>query len=57
MAEIKDQTTQKFCGERMTWICPGSLDELLQLKADYPQAPLVMGNTNIGVIWANRGQT
>ncbi|XP_056112603.1 aldehyde oxidase 6 isoform X2 [Rhinichthys klamathensis goyatoka] len=49
MAEIKDQTTQKFCGERMTWICPGSLDELLQLKADYPQAPLVMGNTNIGL--------
>ncbi|KAK7126697.1 hypothetical protein R3I94_018021 [Phoxinus phoxinus] len=49
MAEIKDQTTQKFCGERMTWISPGSLDELLQLKADYPQAPLVMGNTNIGL--------
>ncbi|KAK7136891.1 hypothetical protein R3I93_017070 [Phoxinus phoxinus] len=49
MAEIKDQTSQKFCGERMTWISPGSLDELLQLKADYPQAPLVMGNTNIGL--------
>ncbi|ROL40898.1 Aldehyde oxidase 1 [Anabarilius grahami] len=49
MAEIKDQTSQKFCGERITWISPGSLDELLQLKADYPQAPLVMGNTNIGV--------
>ncbi|XP_077082323.1 aldehyde oxidase 6 isoform X2 [Siphateles boraxobius] len=49
MAEVKDQTTQKFCGERITWISPGSLDELLQLKADYPQAPLVMGNTNIGL--------
>ncbi|RXN17123.1 aldehyde oxidase 1-like protein [Labeo rohita] len=47
LAEIKDQTTQRFCGERMTWISPGSLDELLQLKTDYPQAPLVMGNTNI----------
>ncbi|KAK2906843.1 hypothetical protein Q8A67_005828 [Cirrhinus molitorella] len=49
LAEIKDQTTQRFCGERMTWISPGSLDELLQLKTDYPQAPLVMGNTNIGL--------
>ncbi|XP_042568237.1 LOW QUALITY PROTEIN: aldehyde oxidase 3-like [Cyprinus carpio] len=41
LAEVKDQTTQRFCGERMTWISPGSLNELLQLKADYPQAPLV----------------
>lgn len=49
LAEVKDQTTQKFCGERITWISPGSLDELLQLKAGYPQAPLVMGNTNIGL--------
>ncbi|KAL1251495.1 hypothetical protein QQF64_019291 [Cirrhinus molitorella] len=49
LAEIKDQTTQRFCGERMTWISPGSLDELLQLKTVYPQAPLVMGNTNIGL--------
>lgn len=49
LAEVNDQTTQRFCGERMTWISPGSLDELLQLKADYPQAPLVMGNTNIGL--------
>ncbi|XP_016295765.1 aldehyde oxidase 1-like [Sinocyclocheilus anshuiensis] len=49
LAEVKDQTTQRFCGERMTWINPGSLDELLQLKADYPQAPLVLGNTNIGL--------
>ncbi|XP_051979767.1 aldehyde oxidase 6 [Xyrauchen texanus] len=49
MADSLDQTTQKFVGERMTWISPGSLDELLQLKADYPQAPIVMGNTNIGL--------
>ncbi|XP_016148470.1 aldehyde oxidase 6 isoform X2 [Sinocyclocheilus grahami] len=49
LAEVKDQSTQRFCGERMTWINPGSLDELLQLKAVYPQAPLVLGNTNIGL--------
>ncbi|XP_056303800.1 aldehyde oxidase 6 [Danio aesculapii] len=49
MAEVKDQSIQRFCGERMTWISPGSLEELLQLKADYPQAPLVTGNTNIGL--------
>uniref|UniRef100_A0A8C1QHK1 Aldehyde oxidase 6 n=1 Tax=Cyprinus carpio TaxID=7962 RepID=A0A8C1QHK1_CYPCA len=56
LAEVKDQTTQRFCGERMTWISPGSLNELLQLKADYPQAPLVMGNTNIGCVLANQAK-
>ncbi|KAI7791254.1 aldehyde oxidase 6 [Triplophysa rosa] len=49
LAETQERITQKFSGERMTWFCPGSLDELLQLKADYPQAPIVMGNTNIGL--------
>ncbi|TRZ04440.1 hypothetical protein DNTS_025932, partial [Danionella cerebrum] len=49
MAETSDQSSQRFCGERVTWVSPGSLEELLQLKTDYPQAPLVMGNTNIGL--------
>ncbi|KAM9493284.1 aldehyde oxidase 6 [Clarias gariepinus] len=49
MAESQDQTTRTFRGERMTWISPASLGELLQLKSQYPQAPIVMGNTNIGL--------
>ncbi|XP_034155428.2 aldehyde oxidase 1 isoform X1 [Pangasianodon hypophthalmus] len=49
MAESQEQTTQTFRGERMTWISPVSLSELLQLKFQYPKAPIVMGNTNIGL--------
>ncbi|KAF4093447.1 hypothetical protein AMELA_G00002150 [Ameiurus melas] len=49
MAERQEQTTQTFRGERMTWISPVSLGELLQLKFQYPKAPIVMGNTNIGL--------
>ncbi|KAI4874106.1 hypothetical protein NFI96_007919 [Prochilodus magdalenae] len=49
MAETDEPTTQTFRGERMTWISPVSLNELLQLKAQHPRAPIVMGNTNIGL--------
>ncbi|XP_071392432.1 aldehyde oxidase 6 isoform X3 [Centroberyx affinis] len=48
MAETASQQTQTFRGERMTWVTPASLEDLVQLKTRHPQAPLVMGNTNIG---------
>uniref|UniRef100_A0A8C7FCI6 Aldehyde oxidase 1 n=1 Tax=Oncorhynchus kisutch TaxID=8019 RepID=A0A8C7FCI6_ONCKI len=48
MAEIEPQVSQLFRGERMVWVSPVSLEELIQLKTSHPQAPLVMGNTNIG---------
>uniref|UniRef100_A0A8D0E4N7 FAD-binding PCMH-type domain-containing protein n=1 Tax=Salvator merianae TaxID=96440 RepID=A0A8D0E4N7_SALMN len=38
-----------FKGEKTTWISPGSLQELLELKARYPSAPLVVGNTSVGL--------
>uniref|UniRef100_A0A4W4HD86 xanthine dehydrogenase n=1 Tax=Electrophorus electricus TaxID=8005 RepID=A0A4W4HD86_ELEEL len=38
----------RFIGERMQWIQPSSLKELLQLKAEYPAAKLVVGNTEVG---------
>ncbi|XP_061464041.1 aldehyde oxidase 3-like isoform X2 [Rhineura floridana] len=38
-----------FNGERTTWISPASLQELLNLKANYPNAPLVVGNTSVGL--------
>ncbi|XP_074520486.1 aldehyde oxidase 6 isoform X2 [Halichoeres trimaculatus] len=48
MAERETPQTLSFHGERMSWISPVSLQELVQLKTRNPKAPLVMGNTNIG---------
>ncbi|XP_071320852.1 aldehyde oxidase 6 isoform X2 [Trachinotus anak] len=48
MAETANPQTLTFHGERMTWVSPTSLEELVQLKTSNPTAPLVMGNTNIG---------
>ncbi|XP_024144651.1 aldehyde oxidase 6 [Oryzias melastigma] len=48
MAETPSIQTLSFHGERMSWLSPASLQELIQLKAKHPKAPLVMGNTNIG---------
>uniref|UniRef100_A0A4W5NY38 Aldehyde oxidase 1 n=1 Tax=Hucho hucho TaxID=62062 RepID=A0A4W5NY38_9TELE len=48
MAETEPQVSQLFRGDRMVWVSPVSLEELIQLKTSHPQAPLVMGNTNIG---------
>uniref|UniRef100_A0A8C2DY70 Xanthine dehydrogenase n=1 Tax=Cyprinus carpio TaxID=7962 RepID=A0A8C2DY70_CYPCA len=38
----------RFVGERVLWIQPCSLKELLELKATYPNAKLVVGNTEVG---------
>ncbi|OCT63832.1 aldehyde oxidase 2 isoform X2 [Xenopus laevis] len=35
-------------GDKSTWVTPSCLNELLDLKAVYPMAPLVVGNTLIG---------
>lgn len=48
MAKTSNPQTLTFCGERMTWVSPASLQELVQLKASNPKAPLLIGNTNIG---------
>ncbi|KAM9123110.1 aldehyde oxidase 1-like isoform 1-T2 [Pangshura tecta] len=48
MAENQPRRTLVFQGERTTWISPASLKELLELKAKYPKAPLVVGNTSVG---------
>lgn len=49
MVETSNPQTLTFRGERMTWVSPVSLEELVQLKTRNPEAPLVMGNTNIGI--------
>uniref|UniRef100_G3WW71 aldehyde oxidase n=1 Tax=Sarcophilus harrisii TaxID=9305 RepID=G3WW71_SARHA len=48
MAEEPRKKTLVFQGERVTWISPATLSDLLELKLQYPQAPLVMGNTFVG---------
>lgn len=48
MAEASNPHTWTFVGERVTWVCPATLEELVQLKTANPKAPLIMGNTNIG---------
>lgn len=47
---LKDvpQKQLRFEGERVTWIQASTLTELLDLKAQYPEAKLVVGNTEIG---------
>ncbi|XP_056157550.1 aldehyde oxidase 3-like [Lampris incognitus] len=42
------QETLTFRGERVTWVSPVSLEELVQLRKDNPDAPLVFGCTIIG---------
>ncbi|XP_063788991.1 aldehyde oxidase-like [Pseudophryne corroboree] len=51
----ESQRTLTFRGERMTWISPANLQELLQLKVQYPKAPLVVGNTIVGPEMKFRG--
>ncbi|XP_006862100.1 PREDICTED: aldehyde oxidase-like [Chrysochloris asiatica] len=48
MAEDPNKRRLTFQGKRNTWIIPASLDDVLELKANFPKAPLVMGNTVVG---------
>ncbi|XP_072339543.1 aldehyde oxidase 1-like isoform X1 [Scyliorhinus torazame] len=48
MDEKLEKRTLVFRGERVMWIAPAKLEELLELKSQYPKAPLLVGNTNIG---------
>ncbi|XP_069839454.1 aldehyde oxidase 1-like isoform X2 [Dendropsophus ebraccatus] len=50
MLMLKDPKKMKtFHGDRMTWYSPATLEELLELRSKFPKAPLVVGNTNIGI--------
>uniref|UniRef100_A0A8D2KX02 Aldehyde oxidase 1 n=1 Tax=Varanus komodoensis TaxID=61221 RepID=A0A8D2KX02_VARKO len=53
IAENQTVQTLTFHGERTTWISPVNLQELLKLKARYPKAPLVVGNTCVGCVSQN----
>ncbi|XP_014636522.1 PREDICTED: xanthine dehydrogenase/oxidase [Ceratotherium simum simum] len=51
LLRLKDapQKQLRFEGERVTWIQASTLTELLDLKAQHPEAKLVVGNTQIGI--------
>uniref|UniRef100_A0A452RIK0 Xanthine dehydrogenase n=1 Tax=Ursus americanus TaxID=9643 RepID=A0A452RIK0_URSAM len=51
LLRLKDvpQKQLRFEGERVTWIQASTLTELLDLKAQCPEAKLVVGNTEIGI--------
>ncbi|XP_056392201.1 aldehyde oxidase 1-like isoform X2 [Hyla sarda] len=47
---LKDPKEMKtFYGERIQWYSPSTLEELLELKRKFPKAPLVVGNTTVGI--------
>ncbi|KAG8239016.1 hypothetical protein J437_LFUL005073, partial [Ladona fulva] len=39
----------KVSGQRVTWYRPTTLNQLLTLKKTYPQARIIVGNTEVGV--------
>ncbi|KAM4836127.1 aldehyde oxidase 2 [Thomomys bottae] len=55
MAENPAKQTLTFSGERVTWISPGTLQELLELKVKHPEAPLILGNTALGPATKSQG--
>ncbi|KAM8705161.1 hypothetical protein ACLKA7_009592 [Drosophila subpalustris] len=44
-----DEESLFFRSDRVAWHRPTTLQELLQLKTDYPAAKLIVGNTEVGV--------
>ncbi|XP_023568150.1 aldehyde oxidase 2-like isoform X1 [Octodon degus] len=48
MADSLERRSLTFHGDRVTWVSPGTLQELLALRAQHPEAPLVLGNTALG---------
>ncbi|XP_071497121.1 xanthine dehydrogenase/oxidase-like [Diadema antillarum] len=49
LASSQPPQSLTFRGERVTWYRPTSLAEVLALKARFPDARLVAGNTEIGI--------
>ncbi|KAJ8247098.1 hypothetical protein GJAV_G00258700 [Gymnothorax javanicus] len=48
MAQKQDGGRLCFQSNRVTWIAPRDLSELLELKSAHPDAPVVVGNTTFG---------
>uniref|UniRef100_A0A673BTV6 Xanthine dehydrogenase n=1 Tax=Sphaeramia orbicularis TaxID=375764 RepID=A0A673BTV6_9TELE len=50
---VKTDRSQSLCfhGDRTVWLQPNSLEELLSLKWKHPEARVVVGNTEVGIIF------
>ena len=48
LSDEYDSASLVFSSERTTWYRPTTLDELLELKHEHPDARLVVGNTEVG---------
>lgn len=48
MRKNQESSRLYFKGERVKWISVEDLEDLLELKAEYPDARLVVGNTTVG---------
>ena len=42
------EKTVQFSSSQQTWISASTLNDLLQLKAKYPNAHIIAGNTYLG---------
>ncbi|XP_069839452.1 aldehyde oxidase 1-like [Dendropsophus ebraccatus] len=49
MTQKKSSQSLVFQGEKVKWITVFNLEELLDLKVKFPEAPLLVGNTSIGL--------
>ncbi|KAL0969405.1 hypothetical protein UPYG_G00227010 [Umbra pygmaea] len=49
LSKTQTRTQLRFRGERVVWLQPACLDDLLEMKAHYPNAKLVVGNTEVGI--------
>ncbi|XP_041418515.1 xanthine dehydrogenase/oxidase isoform X4 [Xenopus laevis] len=49
MYEKSSPKSLYFKGDNITWLRPSNLEELLALKVQYPDAKLVVGNTEVGI--------
>uniref|UniRef100_A0A6I8PKZ2 Xanthine dehydrogenase/oxidase n=1 Tax=Ornithorhynchus anatinus TaxID=9258 RepID=A0A6I8PKZ2_ORNAN len=51
LLQLKNAPRRQLCfqGERVRWIQVATLKELLDLKAQHPEAMLVVGNTKVGI--------
>jgi len=48
MNDTYDKMNLVFQSDRLTWYRPTTLDQLLRLKCQHPDAKIVTGNTEVG---------
>ena len=48
LSPAMDDKSLYFKGEFVEWYRPVTLEELLQLKSQYPDAKIVVGNSEVG---------